>query len=138
MKTTNKAMQWLYDHWMKATPLSRLLHNHPYLALRQGTELRTFSHLDADTDLLVARVRRVHLPWRLSRFFQPQTAWVGSGRLSADEGGFFLDQYSAGLYLVAVVRCHFTLLRCRMGTLDSLFLCIERIGACSDVLHLRV
>lgn len=125
MKPANNAMQWLYDHWMKATPVSCLLLIHSDLALRQGAELRALPHLDADADLLAARVRGVYMSRRLSRLFQPQTTWVGAGRLSADEGWFFLDKYSAGLYSFAALWCRFSLLRHRMGTLDGLFFSLE-------------
>lgn len=137
MKPANNAMQWLYDHWMKATPVSCLLLIHSDLALRQGAELRALPHLDADADLLAARVRGVYMSRRLSRLFQPQTTWVGAGRLSADEGWFFLDKYSAGLYSFAALWCRFSLLRHRMGTLDGLFFSLECLGSCGDVFYLR-
>ena len=98
MKPANNAMQWLYDHWMKATPFLAFYSFILIWLYVRGAELRALPHLDADADLLAARVRGVYMSRRLSRLFQPQTTWVGAGRLSADEGWFFLDKYSAGLY----------------------------------------
>ena len=127
-------MQWLYDHWMKATPFLAFYTTILIWLYVKEQNYALFLIWMQTPIYWLHEFEEYICPGGFLDFFNRKPLGSVRGDYPLTKAGSFW----INIPLVAVVRCHFTLLRCRMGTLDSLFLCIERIGACSDVLHLRV